>query len=213
MPPGPSGGGDRAGGSRTHVPAILLAVTAACAVAVVVSPGNTVRQALYATVHHRFLYSAGMTALQTLRFSVDWVSERCVAARDRTVRAVGREVGASPGAAALAPPLVADLAVVAGLLLVIPAAVFPAYWETGILGTASNRQHRLFRVPGAVVHRDGRSGWPPDGRTRPARYVSSATSFVCRSRSCCSRPSRSPTTATRSGSTSCPAVWRTSVAR
>jgi len=128
--------GDRAGGSGPRVPGILLAVTAACAVAVVMSPGNTVRQALYAAVHHRFLYSAAMTALQTLRFSVDWVSS-----------------GALLLATVLFVPLAAKWAqswapqpsrrrslliwLAAGLLLVIPAAVFPAYWETGILG-----QHR-----------------------------------------------------------------------
>ena len=127
--------GDRTGASGSRVPGILLAVTAACAVAIVASPGNTVRQGLYATVHHRFLYSAGMTALQTLRFSVDWVSSGALLLATVLFAPLAAKWAQTRAPQPSSRSLLIWLA--AGLLLVIPAAVFPAYWETGLLG-----QHR-----------------------------------------------------------------------
>ena len=156
--------GDRAGGSGSRVPGILLAVTAACAVAVVMSPGNTVRQGLYAAVHHRLLYSAGMTVLQTLRFSVDWVSSGALLFATVLFVPIGREVGANAGASAFASPMAADLA---GRRA---AGRNTGGGLPGLLGdrnprAAPDRQHCLFRVPRVVVHRHGCLG----GRRRQTR--------------------------------------------
>jgi uncharacterized protein DUF6056 len=113
----------------------LLAFAGLCALLVMVSPGNVTRQSMF-PAHYQFLRSIGMSALQTLRFVSDW---------------------ASSGSLLLATVVFAPMAAklwdgraqnpqrvrqgfwlsVAGLLLVVPVSVFPAYWETGILG-----QHR-----------------------------------------------------------------------
>jgi hypothetical protein len=113
----------------------LFALSIVCGLGVLLSPGNGARQGMYST-HHQLGRSLGMTALQTLRFTSAW---------------------ASSGALLLATLLLVPLAdglmhrhltgprhaarylrlSMTGLLLVVPIAVFPAYWETGILG-----QHR-----------------------------------------------------------------------
>jgi hypothetical protein len=117
----------------------LLALAALCALPVMLSPGNSTRQSMF-PAHYQFARSAAMSALQTVRFAGDW---------------------ASSGSLLLATVLFAPLAAklwgrhaehpqraaqglwlsLAGLLLVVPISVFPAYWETGILG-----QHRTVNV-------------------------------------------------------------------
>lgn len=128
------------GGTRRILSGGFLLVTIASALAVVLSPGNAVRRSMYPAVAHHLAHSFGMTALQTLRFSSEWVSS---------------------GALLLATVLFLPMAekwsrrrpqnphrvtqylwlLAAGLLLVIPIAVFPAYWETSVLG-----QHRTVNM-------------------------------------------------------------------
>jgi hypothetical protein len=86
--------------------------------------------------HYQLARSVGMSALQTLRFVGDWASSgslllATVVFAPMAVRLLGRH---APG-----PRLARQgfWLAVAGLLLVVPVGVFPAYWETGILG-----QHR-----------------------------------------------------------------------
>jgi hypothetical protein len=117
----------------------LFAVAALCALLVMFSPGNGTRQSMF-PAHYQLVRSVGMSGLQTLRFASDWASS-----------------GPLLLATALFAPLAAKLwgrhgenrrSIVqglwlsaAGLLLVVPISVFPAYWETGILG-----QHRTVNV-------------------------------------------------------------------
>src|SRR5262249_41882900 len=52
----------------------FFAVILVCAAAVLLSPGNAVRQSMYSGVRHQLVRSAGWTALQTLRFGANWLS-------------------------------------------------------------------------------------------------------------------------------------------
>jgi hypothetical protein len=125
----------REGGSLSSLYGGLFALTVACGLGVLLSPGNAARQSMYPT-HHQISRSLGMTALQTLRFTSVWASSGAlllatvlfVPLADALVR---RHL---PEPRRAARYLRLSLT---GLLLVVPIAVFPAYWETGILG-----QHR-----------------------------------------------------------------------
>lgn len=122
--------------SSRHLPRVLLVLTMLCAAAMLMSPGNTVRRTLYAAVHHRVGLSLGMTVLQTIRFSIDWLSGGALLlATILFVPLAAKWAAAWPKESRRATQIM--WLSVAGLVLVIPAAVFPAYWETGILG-----QHR-----------------------------------------------------------------------
>ncbi len=122
--------------SSRHLPRVLLVLSMLCAAAMLMSPGNTVRRTLYAAVHHRIGLSLGMTVLQTIRFSIDWLSGGALLlATILFVPLAARWAAAWPKESRRATQIM--WLSVAGLVLVIPAAVFPAYWETGILG-----QHR-----------------------------------------------------------------------
>ena len=116
------------------VPVIILG---ACLV--ILAPGNEVRSAFYPD-RHQFFHSMGMSALQTLRFSFEWIScpallllsviwwmnHRHLAQR---FPLIGYGFGLDPWKALPA------------LLAVVFLCVFPAYWSTGTLG-----QHRTANV-------------------------------------------------------------------
>jgi hypothetical protein len=122
------------------LPGGLFAVGFVSALIMAFSPGNAVRQSMFPQVHHQLIRSLGMTALQMLRFSSDWVSSSAL---------LLATVLFLPIAAKLSQQWSWDPSrarqylwlLVIGLVLVIPAAVFPAYWETGVLG-----QHRTMNV-------------------------------------------------------------------
>ena len=110
------------------------------------SPGNGTRQAMF-PAHYQLAHSVGMSALQTLRFVSDWASS-------------GTLLLATVVFAPMAAKLLGQHAQnprrarwgfwlsVAGLLLVVPLGVFPAYWETGILGQhrTVNAAHFVFLI-------------------------------------------------------------------
>lgn len=116
------------------VPVIILG---ACLV--ILAPGNDVRSALYPE-RHQFFRSLGMSALQTLRFSFEWIScpallllsviwwmnHRHLAQR---FPLIGRGFGLEPWKS------------IPALFAVVFLCIFPAYWSTGILG-----QHRTVNV-------------------------------------------------------------------
>jgi hypothetical protein len=86
--------------------------------------------------HYQVGRSLGMSALQTLRFVSDWASNGSLLLATVLFAPIAARLWSRH---AQAPRFVAAgfwLSVV-GLTLVVPMGVFPAYWETGILG-----QHR-----------------------------------------------------------------------
>ncbi|MBP7515433.1 MAG: hypothetical protein KA791_12845 [Flavobacteriales bacterium] len=109
------------------VPVIILG---ACLV--ILAPGNEVRSAFYPD-RHQFFHSLGMSALQTLRFSFEWIScpallllsviwwmnHRHLAQR---FPLIGHGFGLEPWK---------SLPALFGMVFLC---VFPAYWSTGILG-------------------------------------------------------------------------------
>ena len=117
----------------------IFAFSVLCALFVMFSPGNATRQSMF-PAHHQLARSLGMSALQTLRFVGDWAASGSLLLA--TVIFV-------PIADRLCGPLSQNPRLIrhclwmsaAGLLLVVPISVFPAYWETGILG-----QHRTVNV-------------------------------------------------------------------
>jgi len=100
------------------------------------SPGNAVRQSMYAGVRHQFLHSVAWTVLQTLRFGADWLSNGALLIATLLFvpfgDALSRRWPRDRRRAAQTLKLL-----IAGMAIVVPIAVFPAYWETGTLG-----QHR-----------------------------------------------------------------------
>jgi Family of unknown function (DUF6056) len=117
--------------------ATFLAITVACTVVVIGSPGNAARAAEF-PLRYQVGRSLTLTALQTVRFLATWVSS-------------GPLLIASilwlSQADRLAPVLARDrgrlrlVLCVLGLLLVVPLSAFPAYWATGMLG-----QHRTMNT-------------------------------------------------------------------
>jgi Family of unknown function (DUF6056) len=115
----------------------LLAVTAVCVVVVAGSPGNGARLDEY-PLRHQLGRSAALTALQTIRFLTAWVSSGplLIASMLWLPHASRVMPGLAPGSRRVRLMLC-----LAGLLLVVPAAAFPAYWATGVLG-----QHRTMNT-------------------------------------------------------------------
>src|SRR5262249_10527183 len=103
------------------------------------APGNSVRSAMYPG-RHAVVRSIALTAAQTLRFGATWATSGSLLLT--TVLFLPAAVVIARDAAAfraISPVRVGALA--AGLALIIPIAVFPAYWSTGVLG-----QHRTISV-------------------------------------------------------------------
>jgi hypothetical protein len=140
----------------------LFAVTGLCALLVLLSPGNGTRQSMF-PAHYQLVRSAGMSALQTLRFAVDWASSGSLLLATALVAPVAAKLW---GRHAEDPRGITQglWLAAAGLLLVVPISVFPAYWETGILG-----QHRTVNVAHFVflmVWFIAMSLWMASGGTR-----------------------------------------------
>jgi hypothetical protein len=117
----------------------LFVVTGLCALLVMLSPGNGTRQSMF-PAHYQFVRSASMSALQTLRFAGDWASSGSLLVATVLVAPMAAKLW---GAQTEDPRSISQgfWLAAAGLLLVVPISVFPAYWETGILG-----QHRTVNV-------------------------------------------------------------------
>lgn len=121
------------------MPALMLAAIVVGGLLVLLAPGNAVRQSEYVGVRHELGRSLFWTLLQTLRFGATWVaSGPLLLATVLFVSTIGRW-RESQGAAVRSQRWWPALAV--GMLILIPAATFPAYWETGTLG-----QHRTVDV-------------------------------------------------------------------
>src|SRR5581483_4085417 len=119
--------------------ALMLAAIVVGGLLVLLAPGNAVRQSEYVGVRHELGRSLFWTLLQTLRFGATWVaSGPLLLATVLFVSTIGRW-RESQGAAVRSQRWWPALAV--GMLILIPAATFPAYWETGTLG-----QHRTVDV-------------------------------------------------------------------
>jgi len=120
------------------IAAAMLTVLLVGGLFVILSPGNAVRQLQYVGVRHELGRSLVWTALQTLRFGAAWiVSGPLILATALFVPVAGRW-GSDRNGSRRGRRLAA-LAI--GMLMVIPLATFPAYWETGTLG-----QHRTVDV-------------------------------------------------------------------
>jgi hypothetical protein len=115
----------------------LLAVAAGCAIVVAASPGNAVRLEQF-PLRHQLGRSLAMTALHTVRFLAAWVSSGPLLIASMLWLPHAQRL--APGAA-LRPRRVHLLLCLFGLVLVVPAAAFPAYWATGVLG-----QHRTMNI-------------------------------------------------------------------
>jgi hypothetical protein len=124
-----------------RIPAFAIAAGVLVGTALLVlSPGNAARNAVY-PAHHRFGLAMAMSGLQTVRFLSDW------AAGGAWILA---SVLAAPALATLVPErLRADaglrrdlqMLLIGAMVAAVPAAAFPAYWATGILG-----QHRTVNL-------------------------------------------------------------------
>jgi hypothetical protein len=129
----------RQAGTAHRLSGVFLAVTILCGLAVLLSPGNAVRQAMYST-RQQPARSVVMTALQTVRFTSAWVTSGSLllatVAFVPIADKVRRRIMADRGDARECLRLAA-----VGLVLVVPIAVLPAYWETNVLG-----QHRTVNV-------------------------------------------------------------------
>ena len=111
--------------------AMLLAAAAISAFVVFQSPGNSARLQEY-PMRHQLGRSLAMTGLQTIRFLSAWMSSGpLLIASLLWLPGVDRPV---PSAAASPRARAGLMLCVAGLLLAVPLAAFPAYWATGILG-------------------------------------------------------------------------------
>jgi hypothetical protein len=146
----------------------LFVVACLCALLVMLSPGNGTRQSMF-PAHYQFVHSAGMSALQTLRFAGDWASSGSMLLATALLAPVAAKLWArhveDPRSIKQGFWLAA-----AGLLLVVPISVFPAYWETGILG-----QHRTVNVAHFVflmVWFIAVSLWLASGSTRANALIS-----------------------------------------
>ena len=119
--------------------AALFAFSVLCSLFVIFSPGNGTRQSMY-PAHYQVVRSIGMSALQTLRFAGGWASSGSLLLASAVFAPVADRLC---GRLSQYPRLVTQgrWMTAAGLLLVVPISVFPAYWETGILG-----QHRTINV-------------------------------------------------------------------
>lgn len=103
------------------------------------APGNAVRGAMFADTH-RFWWSFGMSLLQSIRFIGTWLLSPALLAFGLLYIPLHRKLrDRIPGFAALlrTPAWVAALLPI----LLVMAATFPAYWNTGQLG-----QHRTINV-------------------------------------------------------------------
>src|SRR5262249_43910868 len=121
------------------IAAATLVVALASGAVVWLAPGNSVRSAMYPG-RHALVRSIALTAAQTLRFGATWATSGSLLLT--TVLFLPAAVVIARDAAAfraISPVRVGALA--AGLALIIPIAVFPAYWSTGVLG-----QHRTISV-------------------------------------------------------------------
>ncbi|MEO8068588.1 MAG: DUF6056 family protein [Flavobacteriales bacterium] len=117
----------------------LLAVALLCTVAVVLAPGNAVRSALFTGTHDP-LHSLWMSALQSVRFGLTWMSNPVLLLLSFLyIPAVRSFAQRSPlfAKAFHLKPWMSTLALPAIIFL----CAFPAYWGTGILG-----QHRTVNV-------------------------------------------------------------------
>lgn len=112
-------------------------VAAIGAAAIVFSPGNEARIAEY-PARHRLVASTVMTALQTVRFVAQWSTSGPLLIASAIWIGYAERIAAAIPARRLQRVLIAC---VAGLVLVVPLAAFPAYWATGILG-----QHRTINT-------------------------------------------------------------------
>jgi hypothetical protein len=110
---------------------ILLAVAAASALIVACSPGNAARVQEY-PLRHQVGRSLAMTGLQTIRFLAAWLSSGPLLIASLLWLPIADRL---LSAAAVRPHQRLALRLcLAGILLVVPLAAFPAYWATGTLG-------------------------------------------------------------------------------
>ncbi len=124
----------RTGSNRAGTAATMLGVVVAAGLLVVLSPGNAVRRSMFVGVRHEFWRSLAWTALQTVRFGATWVTAGSLLLA--TALALPFSVARRPRLED-APARPVLVAIGAAMLMLVPIATFPAYWETGTLG-----QHR-----------------------------------------------------------------------
>ncbi len=127
---------ERPGGRSVAIS--MLAVLVAGGLIVWLSPGNAVRQSMYAGVRHNVVRSVAWSALQTLRFGAEFVANGPLLLATALVVPLAHRWAAHENDVRVGRRL---LAVTIGLAILIPIATFPAYWETGTLG-----QHRTVNV-------------------------------------------------------------------
>ncbi|HRO39399.1 MAG TPA: hypothetical protein PLV70_09975 [Flavobacteriales bacterium] len=127
-------------GRKPVIPGLLLLLlTMAGAALMYAAPGNAVRGAMFAGTH-RLGYSLGMSALQSVRFMGSWLLSPALLVFGLLYIQVHRQLADRvPGYRKLLrlPPWIAALLPLA----VVAATIFPAYWNTGLLG-----QHRTINV-------------------------------------------------------------------
>ena len=117
----------------------IFLLVLACALLVILAPGNEGRGSLFPD-RHRLTYSLGMSALQTGRFLLEWIT--CPSLFLLTMvwwmnhRRLSQRFPLIEDGFGLSPWIS-----IPALIGVIILCVFPAYWSTGLLG-----QHRTVNV-------------------------------------------------------------------
>lgn len=128
----------RGQGPSNGLPWLLLAVLLG-ALLMILAPGNEGRGALF-PVRHQFFHSLGMSALQSVRFSITWAACPALLLASALWLLHRQRLAAHiPGLAdgfGLRPWM--TIAALAGVTFLC---AFPAYWSTGILG-----QHRTINT-------------------------------------------------------------------
>lgn len=118
---------------------LLFLLAVACGLVVAAAPGNAVRLSYHANTH-ALGYSLGASLLQTGRFVVIWMLSPLLLALSVLYVPVHRQLRARLPLFATGSKVSPVLSAVL-LVLVVFACVFPAYWNTGVLG-----QYRTLNV-------------------------------------------------------------------
>jgi hypothetical protein len=127
------------GNARLRRVSVVMLITAiGGGLLVWLAPGNAVRSALYPT-RHELARSMGWTAIQAVRFTAQWATSGPLLLATLLYIPMGVQMARRSPIFQMNRARARALA--AGAFATIPAAVFPAYWETGLLG-----QHRTLSV-------------------------------------------------------------------
>ena len=118
---------------------LFLIFSVLCGLIAFFAPGNSVRAEFFPDNHH-FFYSCVMAAAQTLRFTVNWLSNGTLIISSLIIISILKQLNKTDLLIikSMLPPAIYFLIAGTGLIFI---SAFLPYWATGILG-----QHRTLNV-------------------------------------------------------------------